>query len=77
MSGNEAAFPQSYPDDPTRPVWADNTLSRGLTKREWLAGMALQALLTNDNFHVDQHELSVARDALRYTDALLSVMEKE
>jgi hypothetical protein len=46
-TGNEAAFPQSYPDDPTQPVWADNTLSRGLTKREWFAGKALQGMLTD------------------------------
>jgi hypothetical protein len=45
MSGNEAAFPQQFADDPTQPVRPDNPLFRGLTKREWFASMALQGLL--------------------------------
>jgi len=70
-AGGEAAFPQTYPDDPTKPVWADNALSRGLTKREWSAGMALQGILASG-----QTYMRAPSHAVGYADELLAELAK-
>lgn len=46
-----------------------------LTKREYFAGLALQALLSSPHLETDDHEL-VSEDAVRYADALLKELDK-
>jgi hypothetical protein len=54
-NGRENAFPDQR--------W------KGLTKREWFAGMALQGLLANHENRTSYEAIAV--DAIRYSDALL------
>lgn len=57
-----------------RPAFPNSTLGRvngsGLTKREWLAGMAMQGLLAADSDPGGSKD--VARWARQYAEALLS-----
>jgi hypothetical protein len=69
MSGNEAAFPQSHPDDVTRPIREDNPLSRGLTKREYTAIHILQALLSGTDWRSGTDTVLLA---VSLTDDLLA-----
>lgn len=53
-----AAFPSAYP----------RSISEGMSLRDWFAGMALKALLAED----DEGTIdSCASDAYRYADAML------
>jgi len=54
-NGMDFAFPDEF--------------SKGLTKREWFAGMALQGLLACDN--VSGGPMVLATESLRYADELL------
>lgn len=53
--------------------WVPDCVS-GLTKREWFAGMALQALITYGRVPIGKSE--VAKCAIDYADALLSELDK-
>lgn len=57
-------------DLPTFPIMG---VSMGLTKREWLAGMAMQGYLSTQ---LEQPEF-VAAQCVLYADALLAELEKE
>lgn len=60
--------------DPTDPskgtVW-----SAGLTKREWFAGLAMQALATADT-HFAMTEADIAGHSVAQADALLAELER-
>lgn len=55
--------------DDGRKTWQD-----GLSKREYIAALALQGLLAN-KFRMTNDE--AAKDALNYTDALIKELNKE
>ena len=57
------------------PVFPDGIYSDGLTKREWLAGMALQGLLACPTVNEPPH--AIAKAALDNADALLAALEKQ
>jgi hypothetical protein len=54
-NGMDFAFPDEF--------------SKGLTKREWFAGMALQGLLGNSDLYVDIE--SKVPEAIAFADAIL------
>jgi hypothetical protein len=50
--------------------------TRGLTKREYFAAMAMQGLLsTEQGYHLHEHKLS--EYALSYADSLINELNKE
>lgn len=51
------------------------TFHYGLTKREYFAGLALQALLSSPHLETDDFEI-VSTDAVNYADALLKELDK-
>jgi len=75
MNGNEPAFLQ-LDKHGTHEGVTHYGYRGGLTKREWLAGMALQGLVAGPNIG-DLSWDQVASDAVGYTDALLAELEKE
>jgi hypothetical protein len=67
-NANEAAFPLAAPA-------GYESVDGGMTKREWLAGMALQGLLASEsNGSRYDTDAEVAKAALRATDALLAAL---
>jgi len=75
-NSKQAAFP-----DPKRSA-SDlyYNFSEGLTKREWFAGLAMQALISGKWASPDYSNTSpdeIAPIALRHADALLSELEKQ
>jgi hypothetical protein len=63
---------------PAFPVHSDagkeyNYLLHGMSLRDWFAGMALKALLSDDEAGTIE---STARDAYRYADAMLEERKK-
>jgi hypothetical protein len=64
-NGNEPAFP-IYCDGLCAPA-------PGLTKREWMAAMCLQAILTDDS---DINERHAAHEAVVFAEALLAELAK-
>lgn len=60
-------------DQPAYPIEADkvSTNSKGLTKREMFAAMAMQGMLANSFWG----EQDVAEQAIRYADKLLKQLE--
>lgn len=67
------------PDHHAFPMFAqDYTFSRGLTKREYLAAIALQGLLANSAF-TNSSNSSISFDsriAVEYADALIKELNK-
>lgn len=53
-----------------------NTTHHGLTKREYFAGLALQAILSSPNLKTDNYEM-ITIDAVGYADALLKALDKQ
>ena len=62
-NANDPAFPVDYAYE-----------HPGLTKREWLAGLAMQGLLCNS---VTNPVLEVASHAIRHADELIAELAKE
>jgi len=68
-NGSEAAFPLISPDG-----LAINT---GLTKREHIAAMAMQGLLSNPSgYNIVSWKRTVVEDAVDLADALLKALEE-
>lgn len=61
---NQPAFPCAIGDQP-----------RGVTKREWLAGLAMQGLVSNAAFSNNTAHF-IAERALDYADVLLRKLEE-
>lgn len=69
---NDSAFPQEY-EVGKLPIEAGRTL-RGLTRREWFAGMAMHDVITNRGYPFSAKEQ--ARRALEFADALIKELNK-
>ena len=69
MDGNSAAYPFAYN------YVKGMVFSDGLTKREWIAAMALQGLLSNKN--QEGYWGDFAERAVKATDALIAELSKE
>jgi hypothetical protein len=77
---------KTLPSDPTMPCKylsideedgesvAFNVFNQGLTKREYFAAMAMQAVLST---HGEDYPEIIAVRALRYADALINELNKE
>ena len=64
---------KTHGDSPINTIeYNNNYISTGLTKREYLAAMALQGLLANDSGLIT----SKARDAVKAADALIEELNK-
>jgi hypothetical protein len=67
------------PDDNAFPQFNDHphteAIYKGLTKREWFAGMAMQGLLANANDEVISR--NIPADAVGWADALITELAKE
>jgi hypothetical protein len=50
---------------------------KGITKREYFAGLAMQALLSTMTIERDQHTKYISTTAVEYADALLFELSKE
>lgn len=50
---------------------------KGLSKREWFAGMALQGLLALHSGEFPPDSNSAAKKSVEYSDALLAELEKQ
>lgn len=69
-NANEPAFPRTAAD----PEWGNGTESfEGLTKREYFAGVAMQAALAYGG--EDRHQKTAA-DCVQFADALLAELSK-
>jgi hypothetical protein len=66
-NGKQPAFQSSMSDM--------TTFHYGLTKREYFAGLVMQALLSSPHLETDDHEI-ISKDAVRYADALLKELDK-
>lgn len=66
-NGKQPAFQSSMSDT--------TTSHYGLTKREYFAGLALQALLSSPHLETDDYEI-ISKDAVGYADALLKELDK-
>ena len=77
--GDEAAFPRagaSYLDD--NDVRRYSPPSRGLTVREWFAGMAMQGILSVEpHTVVEGVPALVAERAVGYADALVDALAED
>ena len=64
--------------DTSAPVFPiPNGILFGLTKREWLAGIALQGMLASRTIDDGSYTIpETAKDACRYADALLAELNK-
>lgn len=72
---NKPAFPiQPTFDDAGRICNESYAFGEGLTKREYFAGMALQALLSNGTISVNKIQ-TTAMEAVWFADALLKELE--
>jgi len=66
-NGNKTAFPSDihrYTDG-------------GLTKREYFAAMAMQAIASKENYDIDYDFIRTARKSIKLADALLKELDKK
>jgi hypothetical protein len=66
-NGNKTAFPSDihrYTDG-------------GLTKREYFAGLAMQAMVSKENYDIDYDFIRTARKSIKLADALLKELDKK
>lgn len=68
MNGSEPAFSQMSVDS-----WGKPIVSGGLTKREAVAAMAMQGLMTVDAYWIPSY---VATRSVEFADALLAELSK-
>jgi hypothetical protein len=66
-NGNKTAFPKR----------ADGAPQTGLTKREYFAGLAMQAMVSKENYDIDYDFIRTARKSIKLADALLKELEKK
>lgn len=52
-----------------------NNKTINMSKREWFAGIAMQAILSNNEFHLNYENIAI--EALRYADALIKKLDKD
>lgn len=71
---NEAAFPITRTAEEERKTCTKST--KGLTKREYFAGVAMQGLIAGDGTGTLPY-LSAAAFAVKYADALIEALNKE
>lgn len=73
-------------DKPINPVLTQspslqNDTSLGLTKREYFAGLAMQAMISNPNIirpkEIDEDFICFSERAIRYADELLKQLENK
>lgn len=75
MKGNEPAFPIESQGVPGSQSWLAG--ARGLTKREYFAGLAMQAHTYGWTTDGSIHAKHVAEMSVEYADALLAELSKE
>ena len=66
-NGQEGAFPKR----------ADGAPQTGLTKREYFAGLAMQAIASKENYDIDYDFIRTARKSIKLADALLKELDKK
>jgi hypothetical protein len=66
-NGKQGAFPKR----------ADGAPQTGLTKREYFAGLAMQAMASKENYDIDYDFIRTARISIKLADALLKELEKK
>jgi hypothetical protein len=66
-NGKQGAFPKR----------ADGAPQTGLTKREYFAGLAMQAMVSKENYDIDYDFIRTARKSIKLADALLKELEKK
>jgi hypothetical protein len=66
-NGKQGAFPKR----------ADGAPQTGLTKREYFAGLAMQAIASKENYDIDYDFIRTARKSIKLADALLKELEKK
>ena len=68
------AFPQKYPIDANHPYHEDNNpLDRGMELRDYFAGIAMQVIMSRDDFEFEDDAWENAYDA---ADAMMTAREK-
>jgi hypothetical protein len=67
MRGVEQSFINQSPHE----------LPRGLTKREYFAGLAMQAIASKENYDIDYDFIRTARKSIKLADALLKELDKK
>ena len=70
INSDQPAFPTDCSTDTSY-----TEIRGGLTKREWFAGLALQAIIASPDYQSD--EKSLCKMACTYADALLAELAKE
>lgn len=68
------------PNDPAFPTAMNQGLQFGLTKREWYAGLAMQAFATAYKFDPkigDENWQTIAKSAVRQADVLIAELEAD
>ena len=66
-NGKQGAFPKR----------ADGAPQTGLTKREYFAGLAMQAMVSKENYDIDYDFIRTARKSIKLADALLKELDKK
>ena len=66
-NGKQGAFPKR----------ADGAPQTGLSKREYFAGLAMQAMASKENYDIDYDFIRTARKSIKLADALLKELEKK
>lgn len=71
-----AAFPRPLGSSPTEKAYR-STEQKGMTYRQWLAGMALQGVVSSGINTCEELVRADVDVAIRYADALIAELEKE
>jgi hypothetical protein len=66
-NGKQGAFPKR----------ADGAPQTGLTKREYFAGLAMQAIASKENYDIDYDFIRTARKSIKLADTLLKELDKK
>jgi hypothetical protein len=66
-NGKQGAFPKR----------ADGAPQTGLTKREYFAGLAMQAIASKENYDIDYDFIRTARKSIKLADSLLKELDKK